>query len=89
VANVLSTPSGQHVVWDILSRAGIYHVTHRGNSESTFLEGVRSLGLQIVAEVGKQGPDAYPDLLRTMNVFEEQLEALDMDEEMNQEIEDG
>ena len=75
-ANVLATPDGKMVAYDIITRAGVYHSTHRGNSESTFLEGMRNIGLQVVGLIGDQGPRSYPELLISMNEYNEALEVV-------------
>jgi len=55
---VLSSPSGRVVIWDILGMGGIHSVTFTGNAQGSFLEGKRALSLQVEALVMESDPDA-------------------------------
>lgn len=44
----LSHKDGRKVLDDILSRTGVFRTTFTGNSKTFFLEGARSVGLQIL-----------------------------------------
>ena len=62
---VLKTSSGKNVIWNILSVCGIYENTFTGNSQSYYLDGRRSIGLEILRMTEDVDPTAYPRLLLT------------------------
>ena len=49
LSKLASMPEFRRVMGDYLGRSGIYRVTHTGNAQGAFLEGRRSLGLEILA----------------------------------------
>jgi hypothetical protein len=62
-AQVAGTREGRRVLWDILEQTGIYRVSFTGEAEQTaFNEGVRSVGLRLMARLG----DAAPEHLKTI-----------------------
>ena len=56
---VLSTDSGRSYIWKILSDCGIFKSSFTGSSETFFLEGKRSIGLNILADIMRIDPEAY------------------------------
>ena len=48
---IMSTKSGRRWMWRMLERTGVYRVTFRTNGEGDFLEGVRSVGVALLAEM--------------------------------------
>lgn len=56
---LLGHKQGRRIAWRILEQAGVYRQTFTGNSESFFLEGKRSIGLFVLAEVMDASVDAF------------------------------
>jgi hypothetical protein len=56
---VLSTPSGRRFLWRWLEICGIYKTSMTGNSTTFFNEGMRSVGLSLLADIVEAQPDAY------------------------------
>ena len=48
---LLSTPEGKDVARDILNRCKLFHSTFRRNAEGAYLEGRRSIGLEVLADM--------------------------------------
>lgn len=61
---LMSHKQGRRIVWRILEKAGVYRQTFTGNSETFFLEGKRSIGLFVLAEVHEVSADAYVQMLK-------------------------
>jgi hypothetical protein len=61
---VLATVAGRRVFNRILARAHVYSTTFTGNSSSFFNEGMRSLGLQILADIQVADFESYLKMLR-------------------------
>jgi len=64
LAKLLRMPEFRSVMSNFLGRSGIYRVTHTGNSQGAFLEGRRSLGLEMLAECSKVTGNAALDLVK-------------------------
>ncbi len=57
---VLSNESGRRFMWKTLSDCGIFQTSFRSSgSETFFLEGKRSVGLKLLADVMQADPDSY------------------------------
>ncbi len=62
---VLSTYQGRSFIWELLSQARIYHTTFSENSlTSAFHEGMRQIGLQLIARIDAVDQNAYAKLRR-------------------------
>lgn len=62
---LLSHPQGRRFIWRLLEKAGIYRSTFNSDhSASAFAEGVRSVGLMIIADVFAADPDAYATMMK-------------------------
>ena len=60
---LMSGKQGRRIVWRLLDKAGLYRTSFTGNSETFFKEGMRNMGLFIVAEIHEHCPEAYPLML--------------------------
>jgi hypothetical protein len=61
---VLATPQGERVLWRILSKTAPFQPTFaRSDRESAFAEGRRNLGLWLIGELQRVGPDVFPGML--------------------------
>lgn len=60
---VWGKPAGRRVMWDLLTQAGIHRISYRMGSQAlmdtTFLEGMRNIGLYIEADVLGACPELY------------------------------
>lgn len=65
---VLDTPEGVRVVRRILAATGLFRSSYTGNSDTTFWEGHRNLGLWLFAECGNAWPEAARLLLEYQKV---------------------
>jgi hypothetical protein len=66
---VMGTVPGRRLLWRLLARCRIYQSTFTGSSETFFLEGKRSVGLEVLADIHRHCPDLY--LLAQQEVFRE------------------
>jgi hypothetical protein len=55
--NVLATPDGKRVMWDILSTTHLYLPSQGEHTE--FLEGERNIGLQVLDRISQAEEDGY------------------------------
>ena len=67
VRQLLKTRQGKDVIWHILSLCNIYSDTFTGNSQTFYLEGRRSVGLQVLQLLEDADPLAYAELLLEKN----------------------
>ena len=68
IIEVLSSPVGRRFVMAILSKCGMYTTSYRGGNnvvyDTIFLEGQRSIGVQLLLEIQEADPEAYIKMLR-------------------------
>ena len=60
---LMSSTQGRRIVWRLMDKAGVYRTSFTGNSETFFKEGMRNMGLFIVAEIQAHSPDSYALML--------------------------
>lgn len=56
---MVETPAGRRVYWRWLSECGVFKSSFRQSSEIYFLEGRRSIGLNLLADLMEAKPEAY------------------------------
>lgn len=54
---VMGSALGRHFVWEVLEDAGIYRTSFTGNSTTFFNEGMRNMGLKVLARVRENCPE--------------------------------
>lgn len=75
VREVIGTKAGKDVLWNILSMCNLYGDNFTGNSQTFYLEGKRSIGLEILQMLEDADPTVYARML---------LERQDKDKEEEQ-----
>ena len=63
VREVAKTEQGKALIWEVLSMCGLYTQTFTGNSQGAFLEGRRSVGIEILQLLEDMDKTFYPNLL--------------------------
>lgn len=61
---IMGDARGRRFVWRLLEKAGVYRSSFTGNSTTFFNEGMRNIGLMIVAEIHELTPEAYALMLK-------------------------
>lgn len=61
---VMSNKRGRRFAWRLLDRAGIYRTSFTGNSTTFFNEGMRNIGLMLVADIHEACPEAYALMIK-------------------------
>ena len=62
--DVMSTPAGKAVFWDILSQCDIYNnVFGGGNDNTNYILGRRSIGKGLLEQLEQADPNFYPRLI--------------------------
>jgi len=57
---ILSTVGGRLVVWNVLTKCGIYATSYQGKVKDTlWREGRRSIGLELMQDIAAADPAAY------------------------------
>lgn len=59
VSGLMATPQGRGWIYGILERAYLFRSTFTGTSHGTFNEGMRNLGLGVLADVMEAAPEQY------------------------------
>jgi hypothetical protein len=59
IAWVLSTPNGRRFLWRYLEMCGLYRTSFTGSSETFYLEGMRNIGLKLLADITETSPEQY------------------------------
>ena len=60
--SIMEQEGGRRYLWRLLDTAGVFRTSFTGNSETFFREGMRNVGLIIMADL----QDACPDLYQRM-----------------------
>jgi len=63
ILNVMRTEAGKVLIWELLDLCDIHSDIFTGNSQTFYLEGKRSVGLQILQLLEEADPEFYPMLL--------------------------
>ena len=63
IREVMKLRAGREFIWAILAECGIYNDCFTGNSHGMYLEGRRSIGLNILEMLEQADPTIYPRLL--------------------------
>ena len=56
---LMGNRQGRRFVWRLLEKAGVFRTTFRLNNEMAFLEGMRNMGLILVADIHEICPEKY------------------------------
>jgi len=65
IRKILKMPEGRRLFWRLLSEAGVFRASFSLNSmQTSFNEGKRDNGLQLLAEMHEAEPMAYSQMLR-------------------------
>lgn len=60
---VLNTPEGQRVLFEVVSRCGVFQKSFTGNSETFFREGKRVIGLSVIDDIQVHAPEKLAPFL--------------------------
>ena len=66
---ILATNEGQTVLWKILSDCRLFQSSFTGSSETFFLEGKRSVGLMLLADIMRIDPEAFIKMQKAKKEF--------------------
>ena len=61
---LMGNKRGRRIVWRLLERTGVYRSSFTGNSETFFREGMRNVGLALLAQVHEITPDQFAVMLK-------------------------
>lgn len=62
---VMSSKEGRRFVWRFLEHCGPYKTSFgQGNDQTNFNEGVRSVGLKLIADINDARPEGYLQMLK-------------------------
>lgn len=64
VREVMNTVRGRRFMWKYLAFCGIYKTSYAGEHEIFYNEGMRNVGLKLLADVNEASPEAYLQMLR-------------------------
>lgn len=64
---LMGNKRGRRIVWRLLERTGVYRSSFTGNSETYFREGMRNVGLMLMAQVHELTPDQFAVMLKEQN----------------------
>jgi len=66
IRELAKTKQGKSLIWEVLSMCGLYSSTFTGNSQGAYLEGRRSVGLELLQLLEDSDGTIYPKLLLEM-----------------------
>ena len=55
---------GRRIMWRLLEQTGVYRSSFTGNSETFFREGMRNVGLVLLAQIHEICPDQFAVMLK-------------------------
>lgn len=61
---ILSSQEGRRFLWRYLEKCKVFETSFTGNSTTFFNEGMRNVGLMLIADINEAEPEAY---LKMMN----------------------
>ena len=61
---VLSTRRGRRFYWRYLEICGIFRTSNADEHQVFFNEGMRNIGLQLLADLNEAAPEVYPIMLQ-------------------------
>lgn len=61
---IMTIPEGRRFLWYALGLGGVYTSSFTGNSETFYLEGRRSVSLNLIADLNEADPRHYIKLLQ-------------------------
>lgn len=56
---LMSSRRGRRIVWRLLEKTGMFRTSFTGNSETFFREGMRNVGLILIAQINEACPEQY------------------------------
>lgn len=59
IKRLLGTDWGRRILWRVLTDAGVFRTSFRLNNEMAYLEGRRSVGLDLIAQANEASPENY------------------------------
>ncbi len=59
VRAILATQSGRRFYWRYLSECGVFRSSFTGDTGTYYNEGMRNVGLKLLADMNEADPDAY------------------------------
>lgn len=64
---LMGSKRGRRIVWRLLERTGIFRSSFTGNSETFFREGMRNVGLALMAQINEACPESYMNMVKEQN----------------------
>lgn len=64
IKQVLSTRNGRRFYWNLLGFCGVFESSFTGNSQTFFLEGKRTVGLKLLADLNEADPESYLKMMQ-------------------------
>lgn len=56
---IMAQPYGRRFVWSLLEFAGVFRTSFTGNSATFYNEGMRNVGLMVMAKINETCPEKY------------------------------
>lgn len=64
VADLLATVPGRRFIWRYLGECGVFRTSWEPSAKIHFNEGMRNIGLMLLADVNEADPDGYLKMLK-------------------------
>ena len=68
---MMDSIEGRRFVWRLLDKAGVFRTSFTGNSTTFFNEGMRNMGLMILADVHEACADQYIQMMKEVKKGED------------------
>ncbi len=66
---LMGSKRGRRIVWRLLERTGVFRSSFTGNSETFFREGMRNVGLLLMAQVNETCPEHYTSMVQEQREY--------------------
>lgn len=61
---LLSLPEGKRFLWRYLGICRLFETSFRMSAEMAYFEGIRSVGLKLLADITESNPQAFVDMMK-------------------------
>ncbi len=72
---LMSGKRGRRIVWRLLGLTGVFRSSFTGNSETYFREGMRNIGLIVMARINESCPEQYANMVKEQQEHDRSIDA--------------
>lgn len=73
---LMGNKQGRRYVWRLLEQAGVFRSTFRLDNEMAFLEGMRNMGITIIADIHEICPEKYQLMIKEQQDYAARIRSI-------------